>query len=386
MSKDAAFVDEAEKLGFDVSPIDGDSVLGHDRALGGDAEGRDRSLQRARQEIGMASCMRGGTQRHARGIGAGRAHRGLPRGARARRRNFPAQTVKFVVPAAAGSTTDTLARLTADQLSRKWGKPAVVENIAGGGMNIGAAAVARAAPDGHTLLVGAARAAHHQPSAQQGPDLLAGGVRADHHAGQDRQRAGGAEDPARRLAQGADRLRPSANPGKLTFATQGPGSTAHLSAAQLEMLAGIKMVAVPYRGALLALNDIIAGTVDMFFDTLATSVPLYRGDKLKILAVAGSRARQDRAGAADLLGGRRAGLPLDHLVRRWRRRRARRPRWSQRLNRDVVEILRSKEVGERLPDISLEVGATSPAETAKFFADEAALWGKVIKEAGITPN
>src|SRR5262245_8335164 len=67
--------------------------------------------------------------------------------------DYPTQTVKIVVPAAAGSTTDTLARLVADALVRKWGKPTVVENIAGGSMNIGAAAVARAAPDGHTLLV-----------------------------------------------------------------------------------------------------------------------------------------------------------------------------------------------------------------------------------------
>ena len=152
-----------------------------------------------------------------------------------------------------------------------------------------------------------------------------------------------------------------ANPGKLTFATQGPGSTAHLSAAQLEMLTGIKMVAVPYRGALPALNDIIAGNVDMFFDTLATSVPLHRGDKLKILAVADLERAKTRAGTADLLGGRRAGLPLDHLVRPGRAA-GTPPALAQRLNRDAVEVLRSKEVGERLQNISLEVGATSPAD------------------------
>ena len=77
-----------------------------------------------------------------------------------------------------------------------------------------------------------------------------------------------------------------ANPGKLTYASQGVGSTAHLSAAQLEVQAGIKMVHVPYRGAQPALTDIVAGHVDMFFDTLATSVPLYRDGKVKILAVA----------------------------------------------------------------------------------------------------
>src|SRR5205085_4575046 len=77
-----------------------------------------------------------------------------------------------------------------------------------------------------------------------------------------------------------------ANPGKLSYASQGAGSTAHLSASQLEVLAGIKMVHVPYRGAVPALTDVIAGHVDIFFDTLTTSVPLYRENKIRILAIA----------------------------------------------------------------------------------------------------
>ena len=298
--------------------------------------------------------------------------------------SYPSQTVKFVVPAAAGSTTDTLARLVADQLSRKWGKPTLVENIAGGGMNIGATAVARAAPDGHMLLV-----------APPAPLTIS------HLLTRDLNYSPAAFVPITMLAKISNVLVVSkklpvnslqeliayakANPGKLTYATQGPGSTAHLSAAQLEARTGIKMVAVPYRGAQLALNDVIAGTVDMFFDTLATSVPLYRGDKVKILAVAGlERAKT----APELPTFAEAGVPGFRSIT-----------WfglvappgtpqalAQRINRDVVDILRSKEVGDRLQAISLEVGATSPAETVKFFADEAALWGKVIKEAGITPK
>jgi tripartite-type tricarboxylate transporter receptor subunit TctC len=176
-----------------------------------------------------------------------------------------------------------------------------------------------------------------------------------------------------------------AHPGKLTFATQGPGSTAHLSAAQLQGLTGTKMVPVPYRGAQPALNDLIAGTVDMFFDTLATSVPLHRAGKLKILAVAGI----ERAKAVpDIPTVQEAGVPGFRSIT-----------WfalvappgtpaalAQRLNADTVAILRSKEVAERLQNLSLEVGATSQAESAKFFAEEAALWGKVIKDAGIQPQ
>jgi len=297
---------------------------------------------------------------------------------------YPSQVVKIVVPAAAGSTTDTLARIVADQLSRKWGKPAVVENVAGGGMNIGAAQVARAAPDGHTLLVAPpapltishllSRELNYTPSAFVPITMLAkiSNVLVVRKT-----------LPANSIAELIAHAK--ANPGKLTFATQGPGSTAHLSAAQLELLAGIKMVAVPYRGAQLALNDIIAGNVDMFFDTLATSVPLFRGDKLKILAVAGvERAKT----VPELPTFPEAGVPGFRSIT-WFGLAAppnTPPALAQRINRDVVEILRSKEIGERLQAISLEVGATSPAETAKFFNDEAMLWSKVIKEANITPQ
>ena len=145
------------------------------------------------------------------------------------------------------------------------------------------------------------------------------------------------------------------------------------------------MLAVPYRGAQLALNDLIAGTVDMFFDTLATSVPLWRGDKVRILAVAGlERAKT----APELPTFPEAGVPGFRSIT-----------WfglvappgtptalAQRLNRDTVEVLRSKEVGDRLAAISLEAGATNPADTTKFFNEEAALWSGVIKQAGITPQ
>jgi tripartite-type tricarboxylate transporter receptor subunit TctC len=298
--------------------------------------------------------------------------------------NYPSQTVKIVIPSAPGSTTDILARLTADQLGRKWGKPTVVENIAGGTMNIGAAAVARAAPDGYTLFV-----------APPAPIALA------HLLSKNLSYNPLDWVPITMLAKIANVLsvRTSlpvstlqeliaygkANPGKLTFATQGPTSTAHLSAAQLEAQAGIKMLAVAYRGAQPALTDVIAGNVDMFFDTLATSVPLHRAGKLKILAVADLQRAKT---APDLPTFTEAGMPGFRSIT-----------WfglvappgtpaalAQRINRDAVEMLRSPEVVARLQSLSLEVGATTPAETATFFASETALWGKVIKEAGITPQ
>src|SRR5712675_2322304 len=201
---------------------------------------------------------------------------------------FPSRTVKLVVPAAGGSTTDTLARIMADQLARTWGKPVIVENISGG-MVLGAAQVFRMAPDGYTLMV--------SPPAQ---------VTFIHLLYRDL-----AFDPLRfvpvaLLAKVANALvarndlpagnvseliaYARANPGNVTYGSQGAGSTAHLSASQLEGLGNIKMVHVPYRGAVPALNDVIAGHIDMFFDTLTTAVPMYRAGKVKLLAV-GSAAR-----------------------------------------------------------------------------------------------
>jgi tripartite-type tricarboxylate transporter receptor subunit TctC len=296
---------------------------------------------------------------------------------------FPSRTVKIVVPAAPGSTTDTLARIVADQLSQKWGKAAVVENVPGGAMNIGAGNVARATPDGYTLLVAPPsplsfnhmlfRDLGYEPTKFVPITMLA-----------NPQCPGGAQDlPVTTLKELIDYGK--ANPGKLSYASQGVGSTAHLSAAQLEVQAGIKMVHVPYRGAQPALTDVVAGHVDMFFDTLATSVPLHRGGKLKIFAVADLRRAKT---APELPTFSEAGVPGFRSIT-----------WfalvappgtpvalTQRINHDAVEILRSPEVADRLQSLSLEAGATSPAETAKFFADETALWGKVIKEAGIEPQ
>jgi len=297
---------------------------------------------------------------------------------------YPSRTVKIVVPAAPGSTTDTLARLIADQLAQKWGKPTIVENIPGGAMNIGATAVARAAPDGYTMMVAppAPLSFSHLLYKDLGfepakfvpvtmlakiPNVLV--VRK--------------ELPAATLQELIAHAK--ANPGKLSYASQGVGSTAHLSAAQLEVLAGIKMVHVPYRGAQPALTDVVAGHVDMFFDTLATSVPLYRDGKVKLLGVADLQ----RAGAApDVPTFSEAGVAGFKSIT-----------WfglvappatpaalAERINRDAVDILRRPEVVDTLRKLSLEAGATSPADTTKFFADEAALWSKVIKEAGIQPQ
>jgi tripartite-type tricarboxylate transporter receptor subunit TctC len=297
---------------------------------------------------------------------------------------FPAHAVRIVVPSAPGSTTDTLARIVADQLARKWAKAVIVENVAGGAMNAGAANVARAAPDGTTLMVAPPaplsfndllyRDLGYRPNLfvpitllAKIPNILV--VRN--------------ELPAASLSELIAYAR--ANPGRLSYASQGVGSTAHLSASQLEALAGIKMVHVPYRGAQPALTDVMAGNVDLFFDTPTTSVPLYRNKMIKILAVA-DLMRTPALPEVPTFS--EAGLPGFRSIT-----------WfglvappntpagiADRINHDVVDALNGKDVTDKLRGLSLEPGATTRSDTAKFFAEEAALWSKVIKQANIEPQ
>src|SRR5262249_12383410 len=287
-------------------------------------------------------------------------------------------TVKLVVPGAGGSTTDIIARLIADRLSQNWGKPVVVENISSGGNLVGTTTVFRSAPDGYTLLV-----------SPPGP------ITFNHLLYRDLAYNPREFVPVALLARVPNALvvkndlpatnvkeliaHAKANPGKLRYGSQGVGSTAYLSAIQLETLGGVKMVHVPYRGAMPALNDVIAGHIDMFFDTLTTSVPMYRGAKVKILAVGSaerSRVIPEVPSMAEF------GFPEFRSIT-WFAIVAP-PRTSfaivHKINRDVIESLRRSDVREKFQKMMLEPLIGAPADAAKFFAEETALWGKVITE------
>ena len=295
--------------------------------------------------------------------------------------SFPASRVTMVVPSPAGSTTDALARLVAEQLSQSWDKPVIVENNSRG-LNAGGEQAARAQPDGYTLLVSPPlplTVAHllfkeigYQPDKFVPVSLLTKianvlAVRKDL--------------PVRTVQELV--AYGKVNPGKLTYASQGGGSTAHLSGAQLEIRAGIKMVHVPYRGAAPALNDLIAGHIDMFFDTLTTSVPLHQADKIRIMAVAGDEraptlpdiptiAESGLPGFRSITWFAMVGPPVMPAA------------LAARINRDVVDILQRPAVSAKLRDLRLDPMIGTPADAARFFAEETELWGKVIREANVT--
>ena len=296
---------------------------------------------------------------------------------------FPSRLVRIVVPYPPGGGTDTLARLIADQLSRKWGQSAIVENIGGAAGNIGSAEVARAAPDGHTLLLASPgpiatnsflyKEMPYDPARWVPIALLATGPYVL---------------VLRKSFEGASVrdliARAKANPGKITAATPGIGSVGHLSTVQLEMLADIKLVQVPYRGLGPAINDIIAGHVDLMFDTPVTAVGLHREGKLKIVGVGPSerlRELPDIPTIAETLPGYRA-VTWYAMVAPPQTPTA----LADRINRDVNEILGRPDFVEKARAIQMEPATKSRAEAAKFFAEESGLWGKVIKAANIPPQ
>jgi tripartite-type tricarboxylate transporter receptor subunit TctC len=295
---------------------------------------------------------------------------------------YPTHVVKIVIPVLPGSTTDIVARLVAAELSEKWGKPVIIENMPGAAMNLGAEYAAHAAPDGYTLFL-------CPPSPLAINQVLYHNLK---------------YDPAKfvpiilltKIANVLD-VRPNfpaknvqgllayakANPGKLTFASQGVGSTAHLSGTELEVLGGIQMVHVPYHGAQPALTDVMAGNVDMFFDTLATSVPLYRSGKVRILGVADVQrdqaipevptvAEQGLPGFRSITWFAMAGPPgmSDAL--------------ADKINRDTDEILKKPEVIAKLKALQLDPMGGTRADAVKFIGGETELWSRVIKQAHIT--
>jgi tripartite-type tricarboxylate transporter receptor subunit TctC len=296
---------------------------------------------------------------------------------------FPSRTVRIVVPYPAGGGTDALGRIIADQLSRKWGQSVIVENVGGAAGNIGANDVFRAAPDGHTLMITSPgpvatnsflyKDMPYDPSRWTPIALLATGpyvlVMRKSFEG----------STVKDLIAHA-----KAKPGTVTAATPGIGSVGHLATVELEMLADIKTLLVPYRGLGPAVNDLIAGHVDLMFDTPTTSLALHRDGKVKILAT-GTPERvpefPEIPTVAESLPGYRAVTWYAMVAP---------PQMpaavADRINGDVVEILGRPDIADKVRNIQMDPVKKSRAESAAFFGEETALWGKVIKQANIPPQ
>src|SRR6202051_4285273 len=207
----------------------------------------------------------------------------------AQAQDFPPRTGKIVVPFPAGGTADVMPRIIADWLSRKWGQSVIIEDRSGAGGNVGAEVAAKADPDGYTLLsspppplvINQNLYPHLDFDPQQFVPIVV--IRRVPNAlvvNPDKIAANTIKDFIAYVR---------ANPGKVTDATQGNGTTAHLTAEMFQMMAQVKLQNVPYRGSAPALNDLIAGSVDCMFDNLGVSMQLVKAGKLKLIAVASPR-------------------------------------------------------------------------------------------------
>ena len=297
---------------------------------------------------------------------------------------YPAHPISLLVPWAPGGSTDILARIVAIHLHQSMGQPVIIENRTGAAGNIGTGAVARAAPDGYTILFNTMS------------------VHTMNHALFATMPFDGVKDfsPITLLAYVTNTMvvHPSvpantvpefiayakANPGKIAYASSGPGSTNHLCAAMLEKMTGIEMLHVPYRGGAPAVADTVAGQCQLFFTAGTQSLPHVQAGKLKLLAVTEAKRSPflpDVPTVAETAPGYEMtvwygafgppGMPKEIVAK---------------LNSEIARALFLPEVKSRMADIAVEVASSTPEELGERMRKDAEKWGGIIKSIGITPS
>jgi tripartite-type tricarboxylate transporter receptor subunit TctC len=297
--------------------------------------------------------------------------------------SYPTKPMRFVVPVPPAGTFDIVARLIAHALSDRLGQQLVIENRGGAGTNIGTAVVAHATPDGYTLLLagspGAINATLYNnldfsfahdiapvASIERAPLIVAVNP----------------AFPAKTIPQFIDYAK--ANPGKINMGSGGVGSTGHVAGELFNMMTGVKMAHVPYRGEAPAIVDLLAGQVQVAFSTPGSVISYVRAGTLQALAVTGA-TRMDvlpdvPALAESVAGyeavswagiGAPAGTPAEII---------------DKLNRETNAALADPKLKAQYADFGAEVMTGTPADFKKFIAAEIEKWGKVVKFANIKPE
>lgn len=299
---------------------------------------------------------------------------------------WPGRPVRIVVPFAPGGTTDILARALAPELSRVFGQQFIVDNKPGAGGNVGAAEVAKSAPDGYTLLMGTV-GTHginqslypklpYDPIKDFAPITLFAGV-------PNVLVFNPAKAEALKIASVPDLIRyAKANPGRLNMASSGNGTSIHLSGELFKSMTGTFLVHFPYRGSGPALLDLIGGTMDLMFDNLPSALPHIKAGKLKALAVTSSQRSAALpelptiAEAAKLPGFDAsswfgllapAGTP---------------PEIVDRVQQETAKALATPALKERLLAQGAIPSGMKPAEFAAYIAAETKKWAQVVKVSG----
>ena len=294
---------------------------------------------------------------------------------------FPARTVKFIVPFPGGGINDVLARIVGEKLQTRWGQPIVIENKTGAGGNIGAELAYQSEGDGYTLLLSPPgplavnQSLYKQLSYKPQefvPITVVGSVPNVVIVRK--------ELPVNSLKELIDYVK--ANPGKVTFGSQGNGATPHLTGMMFQGMTDTRMVHVPYRGENLVLNDMIGGHVDVFFGNLAAGGPPFRDGRVKILALADTHRSPM---LPEIPTTAEAGLP--GLVSTGWFALAAPPKTPPPLASEIakaaVETIKMPDVQAKFRAASVEPVGNSPAEMAAFVAEESRRWSDIIKKNNI---
>ena len=293
---------------------------------------------------------------------------------------YPAKPIRFVVPWAPGGSTDVLARIIAQKLNESWGQPMLVENRPGASGNLGSDVVAKAAPDGYTILVGS-MSTHamngalyakmpFKPVDDFAPVAILAYVTNVLVA-----------HPSVKANTVAELIAfARANPAKLNYASAGSGSTNHLSAALFEKMAGISMTHVPYKGGAPAVVDLVGGQVDVFFTGSTNVLGHVKSGKLKLLGVTETNRAKvlpDLPTVGETLPGYEmavwygmfapAGTPGDVVAK---------------LNAEVNRIMQLADVTARLAPLGAEVVTHGVAEFGRILRADEQKWTRIIREVG----
>ncbi len=295
--------------------------------------------------------------------------------------DWPRQAVKIVVPFPPGGTADAMPRIVSEGLRTIWKQPVIIENRPGAGGNIGAETVSVAAPDGYTLLGSppppiAINQSLYPKLAFDPNKFMAVSILSTHP---------NIVAVSKRLGVNSIKeliSRAQKDPGKISVANQGNGSTSHLTAAMFETMAGVKFNHVPYRGTAPAMNDLVAGHVDLFFDNISSSLAQHRAGTISIIAVCSTSRVRELPDVPTVSEGGISGFSAiawnaimappgtpDVIV--------------NKINADIQTVLNEPHIRRRIIDLAGEPVGNSPSEAASFIASERRLWADVIKKSNI---
>jgi tripartite-type tricarboxylate transporter receptor subunit TctC len=295
---------------------------------------------------------------------------------------YPSKPIRWIVPFPPGGSTDILARVVGQKLTEAWGQPVIIENRGGAGGTLGAAEAAKAAPDGYTLLMGAI---HHTIATSVYPklpyDFIKDFAPITVVANVPNVLVINPSVPANNAKELIAYAK--ANPGKLSYGSAGTGTAHHLIGEQFNLLAGVDIVHVPYKGSAPAIADLMGGQVQVMYDTIASALPHIKAGKVRPLAVApGKRS----AALPDIPTLSEAALP-GFDVTTWFGALAPAktpPEIVAKLNKEMVDILKMPDVAKRLADAGAEPVGNTSEQMAAQIRRETEEFGKIVKQAKIS--